>query len=114
GILGLARGRDSLCPSNHEGFSLWVRNRCLTRTRRVMEKAKPVPAQEAVHEKEPLQLAVQLLKRWRDLAFAEECLAPISVVLTTLDGMYYAGGESVSEAMTTILSGIVNAIALED
>jgi hypothetical protein len=48
-----------------------------------MEKAKPVPAQEAVHEKEPLQLAVQLLKRWRDLAFAEECLAPISVVLTT-------------------------------
>src|SRR6266576_2492714 len=85
-----------------------------TRIRRVMEKAKPVPAQEAVHEKEPLQLAVQLLKRWRDLAFAEECLAPISVVLTTLAGMYYAGEESVSEAMTTILSGIVNAIALED
>ena len=75
-----------------------------------MEKAKPVPAQEAVHEKEPLQLAVQLLKRWRDLAFADECLAPISVVLTTLAGMHYGGEESVSEALTTILAGIVNAI----
>jgi len=113
-ILVPDRARVSLCPSNPEGFILWFRNRCLTRTRRVMEKAKPVPAQEAVHEKEPLQLAVQLLKRWRDLAFAEECLAPISVVLTTLAGMYYAGEESVSEEMTTILSGIVNAIALED
>ncbi len=77
-ILVPDRARVSLCPSNPEGFILWFRNRCLTRTRRVMEKAKPVPAQEAVHEKEPLQLAVQLLKRWRDLAFAEECLAPFS------------------------------------
>src|SRR5438876_666619 len=113
-ILVPDRARVSLCPSNPEGFILWFRNRCLPRTRRVMEKAKPVPAQEAVHEKEPLQLAVQLLKRWRDLAFAEECRAPISVVLTTLAGMYYAGEESVSEALTTILAGIVNAIALED
>jgi hypothetical protein len=113
-ILVPDRARVSLCPSNPEGFILWFRNTCLTRTRRVMEKAKPVPAQEAVHEKEPLQLAVQLLKRWRDLAFAEECLAPISVVLTTLAGMHYAGEESVSEALTTILAGIVNAIALAD
>lgn len=113
-ILVPGRARVSLCPSNPEGFILWFRNRCLTRTRRVMEKAKPVPAQEAVHEKELLQLAVQLLKRWRDLAFAEECLVPISVVLTTLGGMHYAGEESVSEALTTIPAGIVNAIALAD
>src|SRR5256886_9616023 len=71
-ILVPDRARVSLCPSNPEGFILMLRNRWPTRTRRVMEKAKPVPAQEAVHEKEPLQLAVQLLKRWRDLAFAEE------------------------------------------
>ncbi len=113
-ILVPDRARVSLCPSNPEGFILWFRNRCLTRTQSVMEKAKPVPAREAVREKEPLQLAVQLLKRWRDLAFAEECLAPISVVLTTLAGMHYAGEESVSEALTSILAGIVNAIALAD
>jgi hypothetical protein len=113
-ILVPDRARVSLCPSNPEGFIVWFRNRCLTRTRRVMEKAKPVPAQEAVREKEPLQLAVQLLKRWRDLAFADECLAPISVVLTTLAGMYYDGEDSVSDALTTILAGVVNAIALAD
>lgn len=113
-ILVPDRARVSLCPSNPEGFILWFRNRCLTRTRRVMEKAKPVPAQEAVREKEPLQLAVQLLKRWRDLAFADECLAPISVVLTTLAGTYYDGEDSVSEALTTILAGVVNAIAVAD
>jgi hypothetical protein len=113
-ILVPDRARVSLCPSNPEGFILWFRNRCLTRRRRMMDKAKPVPAQEAVREKEPLQLAVQLLKRWRDLAFADECLAPISVVLTTLAGMYYDGEDSVSEALTTILASIVNAIAVAD
>jgi len=113
-ILVPDRARVSLRPSNPEGFILWFRNKCLTRTRSLMEKAKPVPAQEAVREKEPLQLAVQLLKRWRDLAFADECLAPISVVVTTLAGMYYDGEDSVSEALTTILAGVVNAIALAD
>lgn len=113
-ILVPDRARVALCPSNPEGFILWFRNRCLTRTRRIMEKAKPVPPQEAVDEKEPLQLAVQLLKRWRDLAFADECVAPISVVLTTLAGTYYRGEDSVSEALTTILAGVADAIALAD
>jgi hypothetical protein len=113
-ILVPDRARVALCPSNPEGFILWFRNRCLTRVRRLLEKAKPVPAQEGVDEKEPLQLAVQLLKRWRDLAFADECLAPISVVLTTLAGVHYSGEESVSEALSTILAGIVHAIALAD
>jgi hypothetical protein len=80
----------------------------------VNKQATPLPAQEGVDEKEPLQLAVQLLKRWRDLAFADKCLGPISVVLTTLAGMYYSGEESVSEALTTILASTVNAIALAD
>jgi hypothetical protein len=53
---------------------------------------------------------VQLLKRWRDLAFEDQCLAPISVVLTTLAATYYQGEESVSEAVSAILAGIVNAI----
>lgn len=113
-ILVPDRARVALCPSNPQGFILWFRNRCLTRVRRVLEKAKPVPAQEGVEEKEPLQLAVQLLKRWRDLAFADECLAPISVVLTTLAGVHYSGEDSVSEALTTILAGIVNAMALAE
>jgi hypothetical protein len=57
---------------------------------------------------------VQLLKRWRDLAFEDQCLAPISVVLTTLAATYYQGEESVSDAVSTILAGIVNAITIAD
>jgi hypothetical protein len=65
----------------------------------LLEKAKPVPSQQTVEEKEPLQLGVQLLKRWRDLAFEDQDLAPVSVVLTALAGRYYGGEESVSEAL---------------
>jgi len=38
------RARVSLCPSNPEGFILWFRNRCFTRRRLLLEKAKPVPS----------------------------------------------------------------------
>jgi hypothetical protein len=113
-ILVPDRARVSLCPSNPEGYIAWFRNQCFTRRRLLLEKAKPVPSQQTVHEKQPLQLAVQLLKRWRDLAFEDECLAPISVVLTTLAATYYQGDDSVSDALSIILSGIVNAIACAD
>jgi hypothetical protein len=113
-ILVPDRKKVSLCPSNPEGFIEWFRNRCLIRVRRVMEKAKPVPSQQCVEEKEPLQLAVQLLKRWRDLAFDDQCLAPVSVVLTALAGMYYGGEESVTEALSSILAGIVRSIDVAD
>jgi hypothetical protein len=113
-ILVPDRARVSLCPSNPEGYILWFRNRCFTRRRLLLEKAKPVPSQQVVHEKEPLQLAVQLLKRWRDLAFEDQDLAPISVVLTTLAATFYEGEESVSDALSTILAGIVNAVAIAD
>jgi hypothetical protein len=113
-ILVPDRARVSLCPSNPEGYIFWFRNKCFTRRRLLLEKAKPVPSQQAVHEKEPLQLAVQLLKRWRDLAFEDQRLAVISVVLTTLAGTYYEGEDSVSDAMSTILAGIVKAIERAD
>lgn len=113
-ILVPDRKKVSLCPSNPEGFIEWFRNRCLIRVRRVMEKAKPVPSQQRVEEKEPLQLAVQLLKRWRDLAFDEQCLAPVSVVLTALAGIHYGGEASVSETVSAILAGIVRSIDIAD
>lgn len=43
----------------------------------------------------------------RNVSFGNSKLAPISVVLTTLAATYYAGENSVSAALTTILSGIV-------
>jgi hypothetical protein len=104
----------ALCHSNPEGYISWFRNRALSRRRLLLEKAKPVPPQQEAIEKEPLQLSVQLLKRWRDLAFESEELAPISIVLTTLAGMHYCGEESASEALSTILAGIVSSIDRAD
>ena len=79
---------------------------------RVLDKAEPVPAQEAVGEKRALQLVVQLLKRWRDMYYAEvdAALAPISIVLTTLAGNTYRGERSVSRALDAALSGILGLI----
>lgn len=104
----------ALCHSNPEGYIDWFRSRALSVCRLLMEKAKPVPPQQEAAEKEPLQRGVQLLKRWRDLAFEREELAPISVVLTTLAGMHYRGEESSSEALSTILAGIVSTIDSAD
>jgi hypothetical protein len=113
-ILVPDRSLVALCPSNPEGFVRWFRERCLTRRRLLVEKAKPVPPQEGAEEKEPLQLCVQLLKRWRDLAFNEKDSAPVSVALTTVAGMHYGGEASVSEALSTILAGVVSAIDRAD
>jgi hypothetical protein len=112
-ILVPDRPMSALCSSNPAGFIQWFHDRCLTRRRRLLEKAKPVPLQEGADEKEPLQLCVQLFKRWRDLFFEDPCAAP-SIVLTALAGMHYQGEESVSEAFLSILNAILGAISLAE
>jgi hypothetical protein len=77
----------------------------------LLEKAAPVPAQQAVAEKKILELVVQLMKRRRDLYYAyDPDLAPISVVLTTLAADVYCGEPSVSKALTSALSAIVKRV----
>lgn len=101
-------------PSNPIGYADWFHERCIIWRRRILGKADPLPAQQEVGEKRPLQLAVQLIKRWRDLYFEDDALAPISIVLTTLAASFYQGEESVSEALAMILSGICGAMATAD
>jgi hypothetical protein len=101
-------------PSNPRGYIQWFRTRAESRRQDLVAKAKPIPAHETVEEKLPLQLAVQLLKRWRDLHFSDKDRAPISIVLTTLAADCYAGEQYVSEAMSAILDGIVHRIEFAD
>jgi hypothetical protein len=79
----------------------------------MFDKAAAVPEQQAVGEKRPLELVVQLIKRWRDLYYAggNPDLAPISIVLTTLAGHAYNGEQSVSKALTSVLTatGLITA-----
>jgi hypothetical protein len=101
------------CDSNPLGYIEWFKERTrILLVERLFEKAAPIPAQQAVGEKQTLQLVVQLIKRWRDLYYAEgdPKLSPISIVLTTVAAHAYRGQPSVSAALTSVLSGILNLI----
>jgi len=98
-------------PSNPIGYARWFDDRSRLDEKWLAAKAEPVPPQQAVDEKTALQLAVQLIKRWRDLYFNDPNLAPISVVLTTLGGCFYKGEGSVSAALSSILDAVVEAVA---
>jgi hypothetical protein len=68
---------------------------------------EPLPALQATEEKTMLQLVVQLLKRWRDVHYANAEYPPISIVLTTLAADLYTREQSISTALLQVLDGIV-------
>lgn len=100
--------------SNPLGYAGWFKMRAALRRVVMAEKfaMAPLPAHEPSSEKPPLKRIVQLLKRWRDLAYAgrPDGRAPISIVLTTLAGLHYDGSESISEGLSGILEGTVAAL----
>lgn len=99
-------------PSNPIGYANWFEARSVVSSpTMVLKDAARLPRRQEAQDKRPLQLAVQLIKRWRDLAFGNTDLAPISIVLTTLAAARYRGESSVSAAITTILDGISQAVA---
>ncbi|MDD7776429.1 MAG: nucleotidyltransferase [Solobacterium sp.] len=55
--------------------------------------------------KTPLQMAIQLLKRHRDMCFEDNVdNAPISIIITTLAAKAYKGEENVYEALVRLLN----------
>lgn len=71
---------------------------------------KPVPSQ-ASRVKTPLQKAIQLLKRHRDVCFADkpDC-SPISIIITTLAAQASSREQNVFAVLNTILQGMENHI----
>ena len=97
--------------SNPRGYSSWFKSRAVIRKlAEVLNNVEPLPDHETADEKEALKLAVQLIKRNRDIIFKSEAAgpAPISIVLTTLAAQSYGGQRSVSESLTAIFAGIVS------
>lgn len=104
-------------PSNPIAYADWFKNA----SRRVVVKfsdsrrgliiaeatVELLPALQATEEKTMLQLVVQLLKRWRDVHYANSEYPPISIVLTTLAADMYNGEQSISVALLEVLNGIV-------
>lgn len=95
--------------SNPKGYAEWFDSVAQVRIE-LLEKARiePLPQYEKLSDKLPLQQTVQLLKRWRDIAFKDkEDFAPPSIVLTTLVGNNYSKALLVVEALTEVLDGII-------
>lgn len=98
-------------PSNPKGYAAWFEAQSAYRRVIAMQKAiEPLPQPEGAEDKTPLQLVVQLLKRWRDVRYDDPDLAPISIVLTTLAGHHYLGEEDPLQALIGIVRRIEAAI----
>lgn len=92
-------------PSNPLGFVGWFTARSRVPLKELRAKVDPVPQPTPSDEKPALTIAVQLMKRRRDMVCDEET-APRSIVLTTMAGEYYSGTDCVFTAMTEIVAGI--------
>jgi hypothetical protein len=101
--------------SNPKGYAAWFDQRGMAVIDLTEKRAsvEPLPVPEEARDKNALQLAVQLLKRWRDIRFQRNLdLAPISIVLTTLAGQHYAGESHPFYALRSIVRGINAAIPI--
>lgn len=96
--------------SNPKAYSTWFRNRMrvLLETRKaalahgVFARAEDIPDYKV---KTPLQQAIQILKRHRDVTFADRPdERPISVILTTLAAKSYRQEGRISDALFSILA----------
>jgi hypothetical protein len=61
------------------------------------------------YAKTPLQRAVQLIKRYRDIFFEkDDTYATSSIVLTTLMGQFYAGESTIYETLENIITRVIS------
>ncbi|EHR03044.1 nucleotidyltransferase domain-containing protein [Bradyrhizobium sp. WSM471] len=94
--------------SNPRGYLDWFRS-CMAKGREqgrsvALDSTEPMPDYKL---RTPLQRAVMILKRHRDIAFADRFdERPISVILTTLAAHAYGGERKIADALFSILRGM--------
>jgi len=102
---------------NPKGFAQWfldiaklTKDPLLMRYAQVLLKAQveTEPLPEGLYEKTPLQRAVQLMKRYRDIYFKNREHRVSSIVITTLAGQLYQGENSIFETIDQLISRIRN------
>lgn len=107
----------SWSSGNPKGFSNWfllvaakAKNPFLKRYSDVLLKAQVETEKlpEELYLKTPLQRAVQLTKRYRDIYFQRKDYRVSSIVLTTLIAQFYEGEESIFETLDQVLNRIKN------
>jgi hypothetical protein len=104
-----ARVSDDWRVSNSEGYARWFESRMklaagLLQERAAKARAGQVDELPTYRWKSPLQASVQLLKRHRDIMFANHPDGqPISIIITTLAGRAYQGETDTAAALGEIL-----------
>lgn len=96
--------------SNPKGYAQWFRTKVVSfKTQRLTEalaKAE-VEAMPTYKIKTPLQSAIMILKRHRDLMFTDRYdERPISIIITTLAAHAYKGEDTIGKALVSILNGM--------
>lgn len=105
-------------PSNPKGYSDWFKSKYIKEELMLLEKAlnaEDLPNQIPYHLMQPLQRAVQLIKRYRDIYFKDNPdIATSSIILTTIAGMFYNGAKSEFGAIREIINTAHQSIKASD
>jgi hypothetical protein len=100
--------------SNPRGYANWFLDTTNKVEMSLIEKAlraEKIPVDE-YEKKKPLQRAVQLIKRYRDIYFQkDDTYKTSSIVLTTIAGQFYAGQESIFDTVEHIVTTLQSKIA---
>ena len=105
---------DQICrdwlKSNPRGFARWFEGKMRAVAQKRMETLVAKRVYASVDDvpqyewKTPLQRAIQIMKRHRDVMFSKmPSLKPISMILTTLAAHSYQGEEDLYEAITNVV-----------
>jgi hypothetical protein len=98
--------------SNPRGYAKWFLDKANSVKVSLLEKAlraESLPVDD-FENKKPLQRAVQLIKRYRDLYFQKNHVnyRTSSIVLTTIAGQFYNGEDSIFDAVDGIINRILS------
>jgi hypothetical protein len=94
--------------SNPRGYVNWLNGQAalasMAETLEPRARVDPLPDQMPLHSIPPLKVAIQLIKRHRDMSFSNSNSdGPISIVLTTLAGQYYFGARTALQTVQETL-----------
>ena len=97
--------------SNPKGYIMWFKDRMRVRLEEAkaalaMEKRASIEEIEDYQVRTPLQLAIQILKRHRDVRYNGDDDKPISVIITTLAAKAYDNESNLYDAILKIVLGM--------
>ncbi len=105
------KSRKSWSSGNPKGFANWFLDIANSLSKSILQsysraliesKVETEPLPEELYIKTPLQRAVQLIKRYRDIYYVNRSNPVSSIVLTTLIARFYMGEESIFDTIDNV------------